>query len=535
MSAPAPAQVTVAAELEEGLGPGLSLPAGNFGSGPDIESFNLLIAANGNLANRLPTAFAVFQRMSQPPHLLEPNARSYAALIAACGRARRLVDGLAVYEEMKARHITPDGAVFGELIQACARCQQPEKAFELFDEIQAEYYLSPNRRAYASLIIACSASGDVQRAIKVLGDMEDAGLSPMVHEYNALLAVCAEARDGDSAFDVLKQMAAARVQPDVRSYTRLLRACGVSKTDPSQADETGAQVADGLEQAMAAVSGLDGAPLEETGPGGRSDRAFIGQVLQTLERVQTLDLEPKTARPLYIALLKAAAEAQQPALIYRVLAELDKAKIPKDRAVYIEMLNAFRLCGRLPAVEATMRQMRDAGHEPGNIGHNILMCAAVEAGTPARAMTVFEEAFEGSAKGMGRLIPDAIGYTTAINAAGQALQLDRAFELFELMQTASFTTDERTWCLLVKGCGESMDYARALQTFSLAVENDITPTSRLYNALMVAAGKSCDLAECDRVFDQMLGQRIEPNSISYNILMHYNGELRRFPVVEQVL
>eukprot|EP01052_Picozoa_sp_SAG31_P050185 SAG31_NODE_11341_length_1040_cov_1.770457_1_plen_56_part_10 len=40
-----------------------------------------------------------------------------------------------------------------------------------------------------------------------------------------------------------------------------------------------------------------------------------------------------------------------------------------------------------------MRQMRDSGVEPGNVGFNILMCAAVETGAAARALQVFDEAF----------------------------------------------------------------------------------------------------------------------------------------------
>ena len=107
--------------------------------------------------------------------------------------------------------------LFGELIQACANCHQPDKAFELFEELQKEYYLAPNRRAYTALITACSRTGNVERASAVVQEMEARGVPPRVQDYNALLAVCAAARDGDTAFEALQSMAAARIQPDVRS------------------------------------------------------------------------------------------------------------------------------------------------------------------------------------------------------------------------------------------------------------------------------------------------------------------------------
>jgi hypothetical protein len=48
---------------------------------------------------------------------------------------------------------------------------------------------------------------------------------------------------------------------------------------------------------------------------------------------------------------------------------------------------------------------------------------------PARALEVWGELAARHAAGGEP--PDRIGYTTAINAAGLALQLDRAFELFK--------------------------------------------------------------------------------------------------------
>jgi pentatricopeptide repeat protein len=64
--------------------------------------------------------------------------------------------------------------------------------------------------------------------------------------------------------------------------------------------------------------------------------------------------------------------------------------------------------------------------------------------------------------------PDRITYTTAMHAAGLALQPDRAFEFFRTLQAMGVTIEERTWCLLIKACGEAMDYDRAMSVFQEA-------------------------------------------------------------------
>ena len=110
------------------------------------------------------------------------------------------------------------------------------------------------------------------------------------------------------------------------------------------------------------------------------------------------------------------------------------------------------------------------------------MSAATECGAPGRAVELLDEllAIRGGALNAGSeperassfsprsMEPDRITYTTAMNAAGLALQPDRAFDFFRALQAMGVTIEERTWCLLIKACGEAMDYDRALGVFQEA-------------------------------------------------------------------
>ena len=253
--------------------------------------------------------------------------------------------------------------------------------------------------------------------------------------------------------------------------------------------------------------------------------------------------------------------------------------IKPDATVYTHLLNACRQCGRLSACEAVFDQMKEH-HPPLTtvVSYNVLMSAATECGAPGRAIELLDELLANgdpnatparpssdddgpppSSFSPRSMEPDRITYTTAMNAAGLALQPDRAFEIFRTLQAMGAALEERTWCLLIKACGEAMDYDRALSVFQEARSGSDGPevTVLMYNgesrpatslllcwafflsvslritAMMNAAGKVFDMAEQQRLFKEMHDEQgIPPNAISYNILLHVLGELKQVDKVE---
>ena len=132
------------------------------------------------------------------------------------------------------------------------------------------------------------------------------------------------------------------------------------------------------------------------------------------------------------------------------------------------------------------------------MSYNIVMSAASECGNPGRAVELFDEMVASASTGRGAVEPDKVSYITAMVAAGLALQPDRAFDCFRLLQASMSDTEqveERTWCTLVKACGEAMDYERAREVFEEARSSGAPTTVLLYNAMMNAAGKVFDSDE----------------------------------------
>ena len=497
---------------------------------PDVQTFNAMIDVHGR-ARQLEEAFGYFRMMSDDDHRLEPNAHSYARLIAACALSKRLSDAEAVFAEMKRQRMRPNEQVYRELIKAAGKRKDSERAWQLWDEMLDEYFIVPTVSLYSALIYASSSygGGDSGRAWEAYDHLQAEGLRPNLAVFNSLIYVCGETKDSEGAFRVLKEMGREGVPPDVRCYSRLLRACGVESAE--RGGRGGAKVSTGEEDEGVSLSELGNEMLAGVMEY-EEDAQYAATLLATLERIKEENL-PRN-KGLYLALLRSAGRARQPKLVFRVFEEIKRESIKVDSRVYIHLLNACRLCGRFTACEAVFAQMKECKPPVlSTVAYNVVMSAALECDAPARALELVDE-LRALAPGNPELQPDRITYTTAMNAAGLALEPDRAFEFFEALQEITAdAVEERTWCLLLKACGEAMDYERAQQVFKDARGGGAPTVSvLLYNAMMAAAGKVYDLPEMVRLFDEMTVAGAQPNSVSYNILMHTLGELKQIESVQ---
>merc|ERR1719444_371945 len=121
--------------------------------------------------------------------------------------------GLALLKDMQEARVTPSNFTLSVLVKLANRSRRPEKAFELCSELSSKYSIRLNMHVYNNLVHACTAHGNLPRAL-----------------------------------EVFEQMLGERVRPDVRTYTLLLRSC-ISASATTEAA--------GL---LRAAAGLCGAP-----------------------------------------------------------------------------------------------------------------------------------------------------------------------------------------------------------------------------------------------------------------------------------
>merc|ERR1719277_1867422 len=142
-----------------------------------------------------------------------PDEVTYNTLLDGCARYGRFDRGLALLRDMEDAGVTPSNFTLTVLAKLANRSKRPDMAFELCNEVASKYNIRLNMHVYNNLVHACTAHGNLPRAL-----------------------------------EVFEQMLGERVRPDVRTYTLLLRGC-ISASAATEAA--------GL---LRAAAGLGGAP-----------------------------------------------------------------------------------------------------------------------------------------------------------------------------------------------------------------------------------------------------------------------------------
>eukprot|EP00906_Rhabdomonas_costata_P031790 RCo044860 len=136
-----------------------------------------------------------------------------------------------VYEEMKeeaaknySAEIAPDLATYTILLRACERSGAYDKAFQLFQEMKAEFALQPDVSFFNTLIGFCVSIPDEHTASELFAEMLERGVQPNVHTYNSMLNVFSSA-----PLAVIEQMfndmPNKGISPNLRTFNTVMKVC----------------------------------------------------------------------------------------------------------------------------------------------------------------------------------------------------------------------------------------------------------------------------------------------------------------------
>ena len=166
------------------------------------------------------------------PAKVDSKALNYAIL--ACAKADEWEEALNLLELYgRPDSVSGDTSVvqvptFGALLKACGRCHQPVEALRLFNDMESEFRVTPNEDCYRSVVIACNqAEHDKQRrlrlgrltddtgddffqwwecALSLLRRMKESGLKADPQIYSSVISACEAAGQWQRALGVLQSM-----------------------------------------------------------------------------------------------------------------------------------------------------------------------------------------------------------------------------------------------------------------------------------------------------------------------------------------
>eukprot|EP00903_Cladosiphon_okamuranus_P013139 g12253.t1 len=190
---------------------------------------------------------------------LRPGREIFNSLLVACSDAFEAFD---ILGEMEVARVDPDVASYTAAMGACSRGGNLKAALELFGMMRGT---SPaagaggtgagtsdsraatggglggrgerirqrapraDAQAYGAAAAACARGLDHKAAVRLLGDMREAGLRPGRPMFGAVIDACARRGKWEQAVALLEEMTASGVAPALRHYSSAIFACSMGE------------------------------------------------------------------------------------------------------------------------------------------------------------------------------------------------------------------------------------------------------------------------------------------------------------------
>lgn len=169
---------------------------------PNIITYGTVIKAYCG-ANQLDEAFEVFEDMQRSTSIA-PDEVMYNTLMDGCARYGQFERGIKVLDSMRAAGIPASNYTLSLVAKLATRSQQPAKAFELVEKLQAEFEVKLNMHVFNNLIHAASCSGDLPKAKAIFARMISEKVKPDARTFSLLLRTCISSGAAETALAILR-------------------------------------------------------------------------------------------------------------------------------------------------------------------------------------------------------------------------------------------------------------------------------------------------------------------------------------------
>lgn len=173
---------------------------------------------------------------------LHPDEVTYNTLLDGCARYGKWEQGLALLEEMREAAVPPSNFTLSVLVKLANRSKHPEEAFQLTEDLCAEFNIRLNVHVFNNLIHVCTAMNDLPRAFRLLERMVQEKVRTDPRTYLLLLRGCIRAKMPEEAAGFL------------RAAGRLPGAHWILKTNPHLAQPKGGLPVDTVSEAIEGIA-----------------------------------------------------------------------------------------------------------------------------------------------------------------------------------------------------------------------------------------------------------------------------------------
>jgi pentatricopeptide repeat protein len=205
---------------------------------------------------------------------IEPNLITYSAILKGYCQENRLDEAFELMRTCSAK-FKPDEIMYNTLLDGCARQGLYDRGMKLLADMEGAG-VRPSNFTLSVLVKMCSRGRRLDRGFEIVDHISSKyGFRVNVHVYSNLIQACTQHRDLRRAFGVLERLLNENVRPDTRTYSLLLKACIAEQESQDAAGLMRAAV--GLRGVHPRLMGYSASALQ---PQGGLPPALISEVIE---------------------------------------------------------------------------------------------------------------------------------------------------------------------------------------------------------------------------------------------------------------
>lgn len=166
-------------------------------------------------------AQSVFQYLQEL--IPQPNHSTYGIMIKGYGQVRMFDQVMKTYEEMKQRKVGVNEVTLGQLVDACVKCNQLERAEQIL-EVEQE---GQNTIIFTTLLKGLTKYRNIKKALVLFQKMkENPKIQPNTVTYNSLLECAVQSQEYEKMTQIFEECLNNKGQdnqPDLITYSTYIK------------------------------------------------------------------------------------------------------------------------------------------------------------------------------------------------------------------------------------------------------------------------------------------------------------------------
>lgn len=402
------------------------------------------------------------------------DVRAYNIIIKGHASNKDIPALEAVVEDMKTAGVKPSSVTFNILIDAHARAGMLEKAREQMMEAAATKDVALDAWSYTSLIKACVEKDDMDGALAIRQEMQNAGIAATCITYSTLIDGFVRRGDVSRARSLLDEMIASGAEPSAVTYNSLLRGCMESSSEAESDDSWSAQKRAGKSFSPTSSSSSSLPPY-------RNDNTSNTNGMSLLDGVELLDdMRGRGILPAvdtFNTLMSAAVSSDDSYLALGLYERMLEAGLRPDGVTYTVLMMAYGRVGRVAdAVGAFESLSRDPNAAMDVAAYNAMVDAFARTGEMAAAEKMVDSACKFAKKC--RQPPPVEAYGALVAGYARLQHVELAVRAVRRFHAAGGTPDEQMLDQLAElgvRTGEfkvAMQAVRALELMGRSIDKE---------------------------------------------------------------